>query len=234
MKLSDKCRIALISHEGIVQSRYKDSVGVWTIGVGHARVPPGTRWTQAQSRAQLRLDIQTAENNLDHYLPWWRSMSDVRQDAIVNMCFNMGIYRLLKFKGDKFEVIKTTITPSITVPIPKFKEIESKLSLSTIIDGYVTDYFMLENRKFAAVGAMGTGTGIGWAALFIYEIIPISIYKGSLCPMTYQEHFNDVDKGNRERRYNGMLISCERIQHVFIGEKITVKCSNSEKQLEIF
>lgn len=35
MNLSDKGLMALISHEGIVQSRYKDSVGVWTIGVGH-------------------------------------------------------------------------------------------------------------------------------------------------------------------------------------------------------
>ncbi|WP_428141663.1 glycoside hydrolase family protein, partial [Bradyrhizobium sp.] len=29
--------MALISHEGIVLSRYKDSVGVWTIGVGHTK-----------------------------------------------------------------------------------------------------------------------------------------------------------------------------------------------------
>lgn len=34
MKLSDKGLMALIAHEGIVQSRYKDAVGVWTIG-GH-------------------------------------------------------------------------------------------------------------------------------------------------------------------------------------------------------
>ena len=41
MKLSDKGRMALISHEGIVQSRYKDSVGVWTIGVGHTTAAGG-------------------------------------------------------------------------------------------------------------------------------------------------------------------------------------------------
>lgn len=35
----------LVGHEGIVRTRYKDSVGVWTIGVGHTRAsgPPDPR-----------------------------------------------------------------------------------------------------------------------------------------------------------------------------------------------
>jgi len=41
MKTSLDGLIALIGHEGIVLSRYKDSVGVWTIGVGHTKAAGG-------------------------------------------------------------------------------------------------------------------------------------------------------------------------------------------------
>lgn len=37
MKTSTEGLMALIGHEGIVLSRYKDSVGVWTIGIGHTK-----------------------------------------------------------------------------------------------------------------------------------------------------------------------------------------------------
>ena len=42
MKLSDAGAKELIGHEAIVQTRYLDSVGVWTIGVGHTKAagPP--------------------------------------------------------------------------------------------------------------------------------------------------------------------------------------------------
>lgn len=41
MQVSDKGLMAIIGHEGIVQSRYKDAVGVWTIGVGHTKAAGG-------------------------------------------------------------------------------------------------------------------------------------------------------------------------------------------------
>ena len=37
MKTSTAGLMAICAHEGIVLSRYKDSVGVWTIGVGHTK-----------------------------------------------------------------------------------------------------------------------------------------------------------------------------------------------------
>lgn len=41
MRTSLEGLIAIISHEGIVRSRYKDSVGVFTIGVGHTKAAGG-------------------------------------------------------------------------------------------------------------------------------------------------------------------------------------------------
>ena len=63
MHLSDKGLMALISHEGVVQSRYKDSVGVWTIGV----VIPPLSWYRQFMEKPLTKIIQsvTAKANLE-------------------------------------------------------------------------------------------------------------------------------------------------------------------------
>ncbi|WP_313539776.1 glycoside hydrolase family protein [Sphingomonas sp.] len=47
--------------------------------------------TRAQSRALLANDIDACERQLDAKLPWWRKLANVRQRALINMCFNMGI-----------------------------------------------------------------------------------------------------------------------------------------------
>jgi lysozyme len=55
--------------------------------------------TRAQSRALLANDIDACERALDARLPWWRTLNDVRQRVLLNMCFNLGIGRLLGFKN---------------------------------------------------------------------------------------------------------------------------------------
>jgi lysozyme len=50
--------------------------------------------TRSQALALLDNDIDAAEADLDRALPWWRSLSDVRQRVLLNMCFNMGIGRV--------------------------------------------------------------------------------------------------------------------------------------------
>ena len=57
----------------------------------------GAVWTQEQCDDALSADIQHAENELDANIPWWRSLDDVRQDAIVEMGFNMGVATLCEF-----------------------------------------------------------------------------------------------------------------------------------------
>lgn len=83
--------------EGCKLTAYQDTQGIWTVGVGHAHVAPGTVWTQEQADEQLNLDILGAEVDLDRNAPWWRLLSDPRQDVLVNMCFNMGWSRLSGF-----------------------------------------------------------------------------------------------------------------------------------------
>lgn len=55
--------------------------------------------TRPQSRALLTNDIDACERQLDAKLPWWRKLCDVRQRVLLNMCFNLGITRLLGFKN---------------------------------------------------------------------------------------------------------------------------------------
>ncbi|CAN5774519.1 glycoside hydrolase family protein [soil metagenome] len=49
--------------------------------------------TQAQSDYLFANDIKRSEADLDRKLPWWRTLDDVRQRVLLNMCFNMGIGR---------------------------------------------------------------------------------------------------------------------------------------------
>ena len=46
----------------------------------------------------LQNDLFRVANELDRVAPWWREMSQVRQNALVNMAFNLGLPRLLTFK----------------------------------------------------------------------------------------------------------------------------------------
>lgn len=55
--------------------------------------------TREQSRALFANDIAACERQLDAKLPWWRTLNDVRQRVLLNMCFNLGINRLLGFRN---------------------------------------------------------------------------------------------------------------------------------------
>ncbi|GGX43073.1 glycoside hydrolase family protein [Undibacterium squillarum] len=82
--------------EGVRSRMYKDSVGKWTVGVGRNIEDNGLRDNEIE--LMLQNDIADVEKQLDRALPWWRSLSDVRQQALANMCFNLGIAKLLTFK----------------------------------------------------------------------------------------------------------------------------------------
>ena len=85
--------------EGREHTAYRDTVGIWTVGVGHARVPAGTVWTDDEIDRVLASDIADVIATLDKVLPWWRTLNDARQDVLVNMAFNLGIKGLLGFKN---------------------------------------------------------------------------------------------------------------------------------------
>lgn len=55
--------------------------------------------TKPQAESLFANDIVGCERDLDRNLRWWRTLDDVRQRVLLNMCFNLGIRRLLPFKN---------------------------------------------------------------------------------------------------------------------------------------
>lgn len=93
-----KCQLKI--DEGVKDSAYTDSLGYLTIGVGRLiDNRKGGRLSQSEIDLLLDNDIQGKEQELDKSLPWWRSLSDARQQVILNMAFNLGVDGLLGFKN---------------------------------------------------------------------------------------------------------------------------------------
>ncbi len=92
--------------EGVKLKPYRDSRNIWSIGIGHnIQADPTlnaqlahlmqTGITLDQAKAIFQHDVKTAELGLDLHVPWWRTLDDVRQDSVLNICFNVGCGGLL-------------------------------------------------------------------------------------------------------------------------------------------
>lgn len=94
MKTSDQGRKLLTQREGVRLSAYKDSVGVWTIGVGHTAaagdpVPKaGLTITAEQCDAILSRDLVQYEEAIERALTV--PVAQHEFDALVSVCFNVG------------------------------------------------------------------------------------------------------------------------------------------------
>lgn len=86
----------LARDEGLRLKVYKDSLGIETIGIGRNLRDKGI--SKEEAYQLLNHDLESVFADLDHNLPWWRRLDEVRQRVIANLCFNMGIARLLGFE----------------------------------------------------------------------------------------------------------------------------------------
>jgi lysozyme len=90
--------------ESVRYSPYNDTKGIPTVGVGHNlnAKPLPAAWkyplNDTQVNSLLDDDLEDVFHDLDRNLPWWTELSDVRMLVLANLCFNMGINRLLGFK----------------------------------------------------------------------------------------------------------------------------------------
>jgi lysozyme len=55
--------------------------------------------TREQALYLLGNDIKAVCRALDVSLPWWAHLDEIRARALVDLCFNMGITTLLKFRN---------------------------------------------------------------------------------------------------------------------------------------
>jgi len=83
--------------EGVRLYAYQDSLGYLTIGYGRLiDRRKGGQISQGEAEYLLGNDINRTENELAQYA-WFTSQDSVRQAAITNMAFNLGVAGLLHF-----------------------------------------------------------------------------------------------------------------------------------------
>lgn len=81
--------------EGNRGDLYYDTLGNPTIGIGHnLKARP---LSQPEIDYIFGNDLAGVEMDLDRAFPWWRTLDDVRQRVLINLCFNLGISGLQTF-----------------------------------------------------------------------------------------------------------------------------------------
>lgn len=91
--------------EGKSATVYIDTKGHPTIGVGWnldaQPLPAGMEPPLSEEQIRTLLNMSTSETitDLDAFLPWWRDLDEVRQRAMLNLCFNLGWPKFSAFTG---------------------------------------------------------------------------------------------------------------------------------------
>jgi lysozyme len=100
-----QCELDLIRDEGVRLRAYKCTAGFLTIGVGHKLTPREiqsdmTEISLEQAGYLLHQDIGLALGGCYGIFGRWHfdGLSEPRQRALVNMCFQLGTAGLAKFK----------------------------------------------------------------------------------------------------------------------------------------
>ena len=91
----DAMREMLISNEGLALKLYKCTAGITSIGVGRAIQTRGI--SEDEAMLMLNNDIEICVDALDKRYPWWKRLSEARQEVMVDLMFNLGESRLAKF-----------------------------------------------------------------------------------------------------------------------------------------
>lgn len=88
----------LIVHEGCELSAYQDSLGYWTIGIGRLiDKRRGGGITHEEAIYLLSNDITRALQDARTF-PFFEQLSEVRQNALVELTFSMGLPTLRQFR----------------------------------------------------------------------------------------------------------------------------------------
>lgn len=94
-KSKESLKEMLTRHEGKRSKVYQDSVGVATIGVG--RNVDNVGLSDEEIDFMLGNDIQRCSDELQGF-SWFQKLNFNRQNAMIDMNFNLGLTRFLGFK----------------------------------------------------------------------------------------------------------------------------------------
>ena len=94
-ELIDDLKEMLIKNEGMELKVYECTSGKLSCGVGRNIEENGISIDEAE--LMLKNDMDSVFNDLDRNLPFWKTMPYNVRLVLADMCFNLGINRLLKF-----------------------------------------------------------------------------------------------------------------------------------------
>ena len=104
--ISDRLLALITRHEGEILHTYKCPAGKLTIGVGHnleanpiAGLTEGCTISHERATEILLADVSACVRGLQKQLPWIGRLDETRQAVLIDMCFNLGLWGLLKFKN---------------------------------------------------------------------------------------------------------------------------------------
>ena len=96
---SDKLFEMLRRHEGVKPFAYRCTANKISIGVGrNIDEDGGIGLCDAEIDFLLSNDIDRVEAELESTFSWYKNLNIARKDAMVSLCFNLGLTRLLKFE----------------------------------------------------------------------------------------------------------------------------------------
>lgn len=96
MTFDNKLEAMIVRHEGIKLRPYPCPAGKMTIGVGRNLEDNGI--TKEEALMMMRHDILLAFGELSAHVPIFSQLSTARQSVLIDMHFNLGLPRLLKFE----------------------------------------------------------------------------------------------------------------------------------------
>ena len=96
MSYRDIARAQLRVDEGVKNKLYRDTVGKWTVGVGHNIEDRGLR--PDEIALILENDINDAEADARALFPNFDALSETRQAVVVNLAFALGRDKLTLFR----------------------------------------------------------------------------------------------------------------------------------------
>lgn len=112
--------------EGLSLTAYPDPITKdkpWTIGYGYTGpgIVKGMVWTEAEANGNLLARVNFIAGRLRQQLQFFKNLSPVRQDVLVNIAYNIGIAGLLKWtitlaaigRGDFIEAAKDIRTNKV-------------------------------------------------------------------------------------------------------------------------
>ena len=84
-------------HEGVRSHVYLCSAGYETLGVGRNISESGLGLSDVGIEYLLNNDIKRVREELEDTYFWFPALNEARQDAMIDICFNLGLTRLRGF-----------------------------------------------------------------------------------------------------------------------------------------